>query len=155
MQEGQSQVLIEFNYQAAWGWYWAIDDIKITETDADDLVIRNSKWGSLGLPYFSIPITQVAPIDFSTEIENVGYEAQDMTVLTVDINGGTFTGTSAAVTVPVGGTDSIFTTTQYTPAAVGTQTATMTVAATNADATPTNNVVTDAFEVVAATGIWT
>ena len=149
---GQSQVLIEFNYQASWGWYWAIDDIKITETDADDLIVRSSKWGSLERPYFSIPITQVAPIDFSAEIENVGYLEQTNTVLTADINFGTFTGTSAAVTVPVGGTDSIFTTTPFTPSAIGTHTITMTVAATNADATPTNNVVTDAFEVVAATG---
>jgi hypothetical protein len=150
---GQSQVLIEFNYVAAWGWYWSIDDVKITETDADDIIVLDSKWGSLDLPYFSIPATQVAPIDFSTEIENVGYTDQTNTVLTVDVNGGTFVGNSAAVTVPVGGTDSIFTTTQYTPAAVvGPHAITMTVAATNPDATPTNNVVTDSFEVVGSTG---
>ena len=33
---GQASVMVQLNYQGNWGWYWAIDDIKIIETDQYD-----------------------------------------------------------------------------------------------------------------------
>jgi len=76
---GQAQVLIQFYYNDNdyWGWYWAVDDVKINEIDAFDAELINVIKGSTGawgtpLAYFQVPTAQVAPISFAGVVGNVG-----------------------------------------------------------------------------------
>jgi len=154
---GQSQVLIQFHYddQDFWGWYWAVDDVKIKRQDADDLVATTAYFGSQGLPYFSIPSSQVAPIDFYTVADNVGYTDQTGSMVTVDVNSGTFTGTSAGQLLLANSSDTLNVTTQYIPATgIETHTITYTVSSDNTDITSTDNIQTDSFEVQDYDGIY-
>jgi hypothetical protein len=150
---GQSQVLIQFVYNDNdyWAWYWAVDDVEIRVKDDNDLVAKNAWYGFNAVPYSRVPINQIQAVDFSMEVDNFGALAQTQTQLTVDVNSGTFTGTSLPVTVPVGGSDSLFLTTQYTPASVvGAHNITMTVASSATDASPSNNTITPPpFEITA------
>ena len=150
---GSNNVLVRFHYddQDFWGWYWMVDDVKIKRQDADDLVAVTSYFGSLGLPYFSIPSTQVAPIDFYTVTSNAGSTDQALSIVTADVNSGSFVGTSAGMTLASGATDTLNVTTQYTPA-VGNHAVTWTVSSSATDLSPLDNVDADAFDVVSAVG---
>lgn len=132
---GQSQVLIRFNYQGAWDWFWAVDDVKIEEAPNDEFGITKANFGSIGaysfLPYYLIPTAQMTDIEFSTEIKNIGLNDQDLT-LDVDVNSGAFTGSSAQSNVLSGANDSLFSTTTFLPTATGTYDITMTLNAERA-----------------------
>ncbi len=154
---GSNNVLVRFHYddQDFWGWYWAIDDVKIKRQDANDLAEVTSYFGSNGLPYFSIPSSQIAPIDFYSVVTNAGAADQTAAIVTVDVNGGTFGGTSAGMTLVSGASDTLNVTTQYTPAAaVGSHAVTYAISATAADDSPLDNGAMDSFDVVAATGTY-
>ena len=146
----QPAVWIRFRYTGAWDYAWMIDDVKLVESDNHDLSIDSYYWGSEGLHYYQIPNTQVAPIDFSMNISNAGAVDQTNVTLTADVNTGAFVGTSAAATVAVGAMDSVFSTTQYTPAAAnGTHSFTMTLSADSTDTNPANSPqVSETFDVV-------
>ena len=154
---GSNNVLVRLHYddQDFWGWYWAVDDIKINVQDANDLAEVTSYFGSGGLPYFSIPTSQIAPIDFYSVATNAGAADQTNAIVTVDVNAGTFTGTSAGMTLAQGITDTLNVTAQYTPAAVvGSHAVTYAVSADLADDSPLDNGAMDSFDVVAATGTY-
>ena len=154
---GSNNVLVRFHYddQDFWGWYWVVDDVKINVQDNDDLVAVSSYFGSNGLPYFSIPSTQVAPVDFYTVTQNAGAADQNSTIVTADVNSGTFTGTSAGMTLVSGALDTLDVTTQYAPAAAaGNHAVTWTVSSSATDLSPLDNVQTDAFDIVASTGTY-
>jgi hypothetical protein len=150
---GQSQVLVQFYYNDNdfWGWYWAVDDVKISRTEDNDLKINESFFGSMGtyglqLPYHMIPDEQIAPVDFAAIISNIGVNSQTNSSLSVDVNAGASILTSAAVTINPASTDSLFTTTNFTPAAIGVYSVEYTV--TSADFTDSdmaNN--TEAFAI--------
>jgi len=154
---GSNNVLVRLHYddQDFWGWYWAVDDIKINVQDANDLAEVTSYFGSGGLPYFSIPTSQIAPIDFYSVATNAGAADQTNAIVTVDVNAGTFTGTSAGMTLAQGLTDTLNVTAQYTPAAVaGSHAVTYAISADLADDSPLDNGAMDSFDVVAATGTY-
>ena len=137
---GQSQVKVKFNYQGNWDWWWSIDDVSITETDNNDIIASEEYYGTALVPYTRIPVSQIAPIDFAMKATNDGSVAQPNTVLTADINGGAWTGTSSPVTLAIGATDSLFTTPYTPPVTLGVPyVATLTIASDSVDATPTNN----------------
>jgi len=131
-------------------YFWMVDDIAVIENVSNDIVISNGYYGTFNVPYTRIPVDQIQPIDFSAEVENVGADAQTATIITADINGTVFTGTSASTTLnalTLGGVtadtqDSLTVTTQFTPATtVGVSyTATITASSDFTDATPGNNV---------------
>lgn len=125
------------NVWITYGWY--IDDLKLTTNPDNDLSVSETYWGSVGLNYYQIPLTQVAPIDFSANVFNEGINTQTNTVFTVDVNSGTFVGTSAPASIASNTGDSLFTTTQFTPAALGNYTATRTITQDQVDDVPTNN----------------
>jgi hypothetical protein len=148
-----NNVLIEFNYIGAWGWYWAVDDLNIVETDDNDLTIDGANFGTLGtygvsLPYYQIPAAQVQPIEFYAIATNIGALDQTNAMVTVDVTGaGTFTGTSAGLTSVVAATDTMIATTMYTPSAAGTYNVNYTISMDNADANTTDNSMALAFDV--------
>lgn len=78
-----SEVLIQFYYNDNdfWGWYWVIDDVEIVETDEFDLAVTGLYWGSTGgsgsrLPYYQVPVNQIAAIDLGGRVTNFGYANQ-------------------------------------------------------------------------------
>jgi hypothetical protein len=139
---GQSQVFIRFNYQGQWDWMWSIDDVEIQSTDNNDLEISDPFYGSLFLPYTSIPVNQVQPIDFFARVSNVGVFDQVNTILDADVNG-TSVATSTPQTVVAGAAfDSLGTSTQWTPPTSPLNTPyniTLSVSSDSVEATPINN----------------
>ena len=127
--------------------------MKISRTEDNDLKIAQSYFGSMGayglqLSYHMIPENQIAPIDFAARISNIGVNAQTNSGLAVDVNGGAALLSSAAVTINPGTTDSLFTTANFTPAALGNYTVDYTVLSADfADADMANNTESFAFEV--------
>ena len=151
---GQSQVKFRFNYQGNWDWFWAIDDVRIEETDDNDLRVdgvnfRTMGTYGIGLPYYQIPTAQAQPIEFYSVVTNIGAVDQTNTILTADVTGaGTFTGTSAAgFTSVVGNTDTIAATSMFTPSAVGNYSIAYDVTMDNTDINTANNTGTLAFDV--------
>lgn len=126
------------NVWVAYGWY--IDDVALTTNPDYDVVVDAAYWGSVGLNYYQIPTTQIAPIDFSAEISNGGTMAMTNVALNVNINAGAFIGTSTPVTIAPLASDSIGITTQFTPAAVGPYSVVRTLTSTEVDDVPVNNV---------------
>ncbi len=132
------------NVWITYGWY--IDDVKLVTNPDNDIEVTSNYFGSVGLYYYQIPTTQVAPIDFSANVFNGGINAQDEVQLNVSVDGGaTFSGSSAAGnTIASGASDSLFLTTPYTPAAtVGSHTVTQTITQTQTDDVPANNTIAD------------
>jgi len=129
------------NVWITYGWY--IDDVKLT-TNADyDLALESAYWGTAFLNYYQLPLTQVAPIDFTANVFNGGTSPMTNTKLNVDINSGAWTGTSAGATVAPLATDSLVVTTQFTPsnAATATYNVTRTITADAVDDIPSNNAI--------------
>jgi hypothetical protein len=139
----QANVKIQFNYQGNWGWYWAIDDVKIVETDDYDLQLSSIYWGTTGawgerLPYYQIPTSQVAPIDFSGIAKNIGVQTQSDIVFTATTTG--YNGTSAQYVLAATESDTLDCLTSFTPAAVvGNNTVNFAVTSGATDANPANN----------------
>ena len=148
---GSTQLWVRFHWTTrfpaqatnanVWVTYgWNIDDVAISTLPDYDLAITNDYWGTAGLGYYQIPTTQIAPIDFSLNVDNEGGSAMTNVVYGVGITGaGTFTWASTAANIPAGSSDSLFTT-AFTPSAVGTYNVVRTLTADNADDIPTNNV---------------
>ena len=135
-------LLADGNGQYNTHYFWLIDNLEIYEVPANDLAVTSSYWGTDGLRYYQIPTTQVAPIDFSTNVFNNGAATQNNATLTVDVDAGaTFSGSSAAgVNIAPGTSDSLFLTTPWTPAAsTATYNITWDVSQDEIDDLPANN----------------
>lgn len=141
----QPSVLLQFNYQAAWGWYWAIDDIKIVETDDYDLNLQSSLWGVTGaygaeMAYYQTPIAQIAPISFAGKAQNIGVMAQTDAELAVDIPSTSYSETSAQYTLDPGQVDTLVVSNAFTPASsVASYTANISIASGATEPDMTNN----------------
>lgn len=148
-----TNVLIEFNYQGAYGWFWAVDDVRIVELDNHDLSLDQIMFGSDGvwgrLPYYQIPVDQIAPITFSGVVTNIGAADQTNTILDVFANAGAFTDVSpSGFTSVVGSTDTLTVQSTFTPNAVALPNhIDYQVYSDNADANPLDNSETLIFNV--------
>ncbi len=133
------------NVWITYGWY--IDDVEIVTNPNNDLTIIDHYFGSLGLPYYQIPLEQITPIDFSANVMNNGGVDQPNTILSVDFGGG-LSLSSNPTTLIIGSTDSLFTTSQHTPnSTVGTINATWTVSSDSVDDNINDNTVSQDIEI--------
>jgi hypothetical protein len=144
----QPNVKVQINYQGNWGWYWAIDDMKIIETDQYDLKLQTTSFGTDGafgarLPYFQVPTAQIAPINFGGVIKNIGVQDINDAGFTADISG-VYTGVGGPIGIPAASQDTIFCTATFTPPAVNTMYSVQ-VAATTVNTEPDvlNNLLPD------------
>jgi Secretion system C-terminal sorting domain len=119
-------------------YYWMVDDIMVVETDDNDLVGSNPIFATNGIPYYQIPLNQVAPIDFSINAKNIGAVAQTNSILTVDVNSGFFTGTSNPITILPNSTEQFISNAIYTPL-VGSNIITMSISSDSIDVNPVDN----------------
>ena len=145
---GQSNVKVQINYQGNWGWYWAIDDMKIIETDQYDLKLQTTSFGTDGafgarLAYFQIPNSQVAPINFGGVLKNIGVQDLTDAGFTATI-AGSYTGNGGPITLAAATTDTVWCSNTFTPSSTNANYS-VAVAATTAQIEPdvTNNVLTN------------
>jgi hypothetical protein len=127
------------NVWIAYGWY--IDDVTLT-TNADyDLAVTSTYWGTEFLPYYQIPLAQVAPIEFTANVFNGGVAPMTNTSLNVNVNTGLWTGSSTPVSVSPLASDSLVVSTLFTPGNTTptTYTAVRTLTSADVDDVPTNN----------------
>ena len=125
------------NVWITYGWY--IDNVKIVTNPTNDLSITSKYWGTAGLPYFQIPTTQTAPIDFEINAFNGGINSQSGVQYSINVNGGAFTSSSPATTIPSLDTATLTVSTPFTPAALGNYTVVHALTADSTDDVPTNN----------------
>lgn len=99
----EPEVWIRFRYYSdAWGWFWAVDDVRVIEIPDYDLILGNhpqmyqGSWLITGgdweedSVYFrhnaAIPESQLTSMNFRSSITNFGLETQDA-LLTIDHEG--------------------------------------------------------------------
>ena len=136
---GQSNVKVQINYQGNWGWYWAIDDMKIIETDQYDIKLQTTSFGTDGaygarLPYFQVPTAQIAPINIGGVIKNIGVQDINDAGFTADISG-IYAGVGGPIVIPAASQDTIFCSATFTPTA-GNAIYSVQVAATTSNSEP-------------------
>jgi len=143
----QAQVKIRFYYNDNdyWGWYWAVDDVALFVPEDNDLVMLGGYWGSTGawgarLPYYQIPLSQLAPLDVAGIVKNYGALDQNDVVFTAALASGVWSGSSAPEAVLTGATDTISLTGALTPPPiVATHVINMSVSSSATDAVPADN----------------
>ena len=141
----QAAVLIRFRFVGGCDYAWMVDDVKLQETDNNDLVAVEGFYGFGAnlIPYTRIPTSQITSASFMAKATNIGVVNQTNVILTADVNGGAFTGTSAPQTIVAGTTDSLFSTTQYTPVPCCVPLiVTLDITSDSIDSTPINNTTT-------------
>jgi hypothetical protein len=143
----QAQVKIRFYYNDndLWAWYWAVDDVALFIPEGNDLVMLGGYWGSTGawgarLPYYQIPLSQLAPLDVSGIVKNNGALDQNDVVFTAALASGTWSESSVPTLVPAGATNTISLTAALTPPAiVATHEINMSISSSATDAVPADN----------------
>ena len=143
----QAQVKIRFYYNDNdyWAWYWAVDDVALFVPEDNDLVMLGGYWGSTGawgarLPYYQIPLSQLAPLDVAGIVKNYGALDQNDVVFTAALASGVWSGSSAPEAVLTGATDTISLTAALTPPPiVATHVINMSVSSSATDAVPADN----------------
>ena len=151
----QAQVKIRFYYNDHdwWGWYWAVDDVALFVPEDYDLVMLGGYWGSTGawgarLPYYQIPLSQLAPLDVAGIVKNYGALTQNDVVFTAALASGVWSGSSAPETVLTGATDTISLTGALTPPPiVATHVIDMSASSSATDALPADNSILSAASV--------
>lgn len=138
----ESNVKIRFHYVGAWGWHWGVDDIIVKTTEPYDLRADGTAWGVVGtwgprLPYFSTPTAQIQPIGFCGINTNIGLNDIADATYTVDIP--SVYNASGTVNSVTGATDTICASTEFTPAGLGSFTASASMSTTNNDTGISNN----------------
>ena len=152
---GQSQVKIRFYYNDHdwWGWYWAVDDVALFVPEDYDLVLAGAYWGSTGfweerLPYYQIPLAQLAPIEVAGLVKNNGALNQNDVVFTAALASGAWTGSSLPVSVVAGATDTVSLPSALTPPPiVTTHVINMSVSSGATDAVPADNAILSAASI--------
>ncbi|MFN5888541.1 MAG: T9SS type A sorting domain-containing protein [Flavobacteriales bacterium] len=116
---GNDSVMIQLNYQGNWGWYWAVDDMKLVETDQYDLKLQKIDWGTDGafgtrLAYYQVPTAQIAPINFGGIVQNIGVQNIGDAVFTANINA-LYSGLSSPSPINASEQDTLWCTATFTP----------------------------------------
>ncbi len=125
----------------AWTTFgWFIDDVALTTNPDNNITAESSVWGTAGLNYSKIPLSQQTGIEFSTKARNNGINPQTNVQLNVNVTGATtYSGTSNAVTIQPAAADSLVLTTPFTPSGLGTYNVAWNLSQTEVDDVPTDN----------------
>jgi hypothetical protein len=144
---GQSNVRFRFRWfnpsednNFGSGYGWMVDDVKFTSLPDNDITTEALYFGTLGVPYYVIPLQQVAPIDFSVTATNTGSNTQTGVRLQASVASASYTGTSAAVAIAPTMFEELEVTNSFTPTAVGSYTVDFSIVNDSIDDDPTNNV---------------
>ncbi len=126
----QANVYLKFTYRGDFDYYWQIDDIEVYEPAAIDVSAFNAQ--PLSSEYTILPISQAANLYFTGEVRNSGSTATSGGSALIEvIDSATNTAAySETVNLPVIAslaTESVLTTTAFTPTAAATYFVRMTV----------------------------
>jgi hypothetical protein len=137
-----NQVRIRFHYLGNYDWFWGVDNVKIKTLPNYDLRLNDLSWGSTGasgirIPYYQVPVSQIAPIEFAGSVTNLGIQNQNNVVLNATTS--SYSGTSVATTINSWVTDTLFCQTSFIPSGIGTYTLNASVSSPYLDAVPANN----------------
>lgn len=119
----QSTVYLRFGWSAR-VYYWMLDDINLSEADPNDVSMESGYWGT-GIyqnQYFKIPTSQWSPLTFYGGLSNNTGVAMTDVYFDVDVNSGSWTGTSNLISLAPTQLDTTTSTTDWTPSATGTYT---------------------------------
>ncbi len=127
------------NVWITYGWY--IDDIALTTNPDNDIAANTPFWGTAGLNYYKIPLSQQTGIDFTANAQNNGLATQTDVQLVVDITGAaTFSGTSPlGIDIVAGDYDSLVLSAPFTPNGLGTYNVDWNITQNEVDDVPTDN----------------
>jgi hypothetical protein len=137
-----NQVRIRFHYMGSYDWFWGVDNVKIKTLPNYNLVLNDLSWGSTGawgirIPYYQVPVAQIAPIEFAGSVTNLGIQNQNNVVL--NVNATSFSGNSIGTTLNSAVTDTLICQT-FTPPGIGSYTILdASVSSPYSDAVPANN----------------
>jgi len=131
---GQSQVMIKWNYQGDYSWYWAIDDVSVFEPEANDLAVTAIT------PSFVESGATVTP-----QVTVLNNGTADQATWSVTLTDGTYTSTKTGSNL-LAGASVVVDMDSWTPAD-GNYTMTATVTLTG-DANAANDVLTQDVNVV-------
>ncbi len=138
------------DWWTTYGWY--IDDVKIVEALDNDLTLNNASMhsGNLGLPYYILP--QFFPLssmefNFSGSITNNGKQTQTNVILDVTVDGTTHS-SPIGNDIAVLNSDTLFTTTSFTPnASIGSYPINYSLTSDITDDNPIDNSKTDTLNI--------
>ncbi|MFN4123263.1 MAG: T9SS type A sorting domain-containing protein [Flavobacteriales bacterium] len=148
---GQSQVVIRFFVTGASHYYWMVDDVAVTQSADNDLVLQRRFVDFLfedGGYFTQMPFSQADQITFRGRVFNNGANAQSGTKLNVTVNRGAQTlydHTSATVNLNKLDTTILDVTQTYTPDAKGTYTVNFTASSSEQDQIPADNTLSASF----------
>lgn len=132
---------------------WMVDDVEIHPAPANDLKVSNSWHGDIinDYEYAKIPASQSYETVIGAVVTNNGGMAQTNVGINWDISTGGSSVASGTAPGPVaqlvGQTDTIWTTTGFTPSVVGDYTVTVTAFADSTELNPADNELTSEFEI--------
>ena len=92
---GPATVQIGFRYSAIWDYGWQVDNIHITDLEANDIALLNTHYtnfdfdntGFTEIEYSIYPQEQVRPMQLKADLKNKGYATQTAIDYTVDVTG--------------------------------------------------------------------
>ena len=148
----QPTVYLRFGWSAR-VYYWMIDDISLSEADANDVMATGAFWGMGNYQYqqHKIPTSQWSPITFYGELFNNTGTAMSDVYFDVDVSGSAFSGTSNMIPLNPVQTDTAVSTTDWTPSAVGSHTVTWNADITGlTDGNLANNIFEDSIELTSS-----
>jgi hypothetical protein len=116
----QANVKIAFRYEGAWDWFWAIDDIKMSEAFGNDISLGKSWAGDIinDYDYSIVPGSQIQPLVVGVVATNLGATNAVGSAMNLTISNGTTNVHTQTVNfdLPLGVTDTIWVETGFTPA---------------------------------------
>ncbi len=145
----EDTVFIRFRYRASDAWFWAIDDVQILVQDQYDLEGKDVSFGTVGnwgykLPYYQIPVDQIAPIEITGRVKNAGHTLQSDIIITSSTTDG-FTGSSASAPLFANQSGTFDVQNLWTPqATLGTKMITTVASSSATDQDPSNDTLDNA-----------
>lgn len=143
---GEDSLRIKFTYAGDF-YYWVVDDVAIIQRPDNDMQ-ANENFFAVPINY-ETPISQVEPIYFLADIENVGGAAQENVNLTVDIQSAgadVFTAVQPYGTIGVDSlAENVIFDDTFIPDEKGIYTGTYTLTADGEDSRPENNILNFEF----------
>ncbi len=121
----------------AYGWF--IDDVVVSSNSDNDVAVTTTFFNTVGLTYYQIPVSQIAPIDFYAGLNKSGVNNIQNAVYSITANPGGLTGSSTPVSLSNYVVDTVSAT--ITPSTVGTYNVTGNVVHDSIEDNPTNQAI--------------
>lgn len=124
----------KFQYIGSYGWFWAVDDVRLVTPEYYDLASENPKHYagdasafdqslSEGLDYYKVPLSQLANLNFSAQVSNKGIADQSQATFNLEVfneeNEKIFIENSDPFAISSGETARVFLDKDYTPSEEG------------------------------------